>query len=165
MSDIAPLLSSEADRRFDLGEVSFTTESIFPRVSPPKQGGTIKRAGPAQQRDDEMADLAEHRGPTTGNSTTDRRLEGIHVPGKSLDLTCVKDALAVPFKNESMWQPISTAPFDRDLELAVMDGDGVHALVFPCRRILTGWTKSATKERVDISPTHWRTWEPSSKDV
>ena len=35
------------------------------------------------------------------------------------------------------WQPISTAPFDRDLELAVFDTAGqVHALMFPCRRIL-----------------------------
>jgi hypothetical protein len=36
------------------------------------------------------------------------------------------------------WQPIAKAPFDRDLELAVMDYDGTHALVFPCRRILNG---------------------------
>ena len=30
-----------------------------------------------------------------------------------------------------MWQPISTAPYERDLELAVMDKDEPHALVFP----------------------------------
>jgi len=116
-----------------------------------------------------MAEPVERGSPTARNSTADRRAAGIHVPGKqdarSLDLTCVKDALVVPSKNESMWQPISTAPFDRDLELAVMDGDAAHALVFPCRRILTGWTKSATKERVDISPTHWKTWEPDKTDV
>ena len=34
------------------------------------------------------------------------------------------------------WQRIATAPFDRDLELAVIGYDGVHALAFPCRRIL-----------------------------
>ena len=34
-----------------------------------------------------------------------------------------------------MWQSIPSAPFDRDLELAVIDDDGTHALVFPCRRI------------------------------
>src|SRR5215467_3742711 len=33
------------------------------------------------------------------------------------------------------WHAISTAPFDRDLELAVLDTHGPHALVFPCRRI------------------------------
>ena len=49
----------------------------------------------------------------------------------------------------AMWQPASNAPFDCDLELAVIDRDGQHALVFPCRRIPaagltlppgTGWT-------------------------
>jgi hypothetical protein len=57
-----------------------------------------------------------------------------------------------------MWEQISSAPFDRDLELAVLDRDGAHPLVFPCRRLLTGWIKSATRERVEVSPTHWREW-------
>jgi hypothetical protein len=30
-----------------------------------------------------------------------------------------------------MWLQIDTAPFDRDLELAVIDKDEVHAVVFP----------------------------------
>jgi hypothetical protein len=54
--------------------------------------------------------------------------------------------------------PIATAPFDRDIELAVIDRDAAHALVFPCRRILGGWLKSETKERIDVRPTHWRDW-------
>jgi hypothetical protein len=58
-----------------------------------------------------------------------------------------------------MWQQVSTAPFDRDLELAVIDDDGPHALVFPCRRILNGWMKVDTKERLDVRPTHWREWQ------
>jgi hypothetical protein len=57
-----------------------------------------------------------------------------------------------------MWQSITTAPFDQDLELAVIDRDGPHALVFPCRRILGGWMKALTRERIDVHPTHWRTW-------
>lgn len=57
-----------------------------------------------------------------------------------------------------MWQTISSAPFDRNLELAVIDGDGTHALVFPCRRIVGGWVKAQTRERLDIDPTHWRDW-------
>ena len=56
------------------------------------------------------------------------------------------------------WQLIKTAPFDRDLELAVIDYDGTHALVFPCRRILNAWVKSGTQQRVDVRPTHWREW-------
>ncbi|HZP69329.1 MAG TPA: hypothetical protein VFB29_05235 [Pseudolabrys sp.] len=58
-----------------------------------------------------------------------------------------------------MWQSISNAPFERDLELAVIDEDGTHVLVFPCRRVAGGWIKTQTKERIDVHPTHWRTWE------
>jgi hypothetical protein len=57
-----------------------------------------------------------------------------------------------------MWFPISTAPFAHDIQLAVIDEDGPHALVFPCRRILNGWMNADTKERLDVRPTHWREW-------
>ncbi len=57
------------------------------------------------------------------------------------------------------WLPIASAPFDRELELAVIDYDGVHALAFPCRRVLGGWIKSETKKRLDVHPNHWREWK------
>jgi hypothetical protein len=57
-----------------------------------------------------------------------------------------------------MWQAVSSAPFDRELELAVIDHDGTHALVFACRRIVGGWVKAGTRERLDVYPTHWREW-------
>ena len=63
-----------------------------------------------------------------------------------------------PAQNGRMWQPITTAPFDSDLELAIIDADGPHALVFPCRRILGGWVKAETRSRIDVHPTHWRDW-------
>jgi hypothetical protein len=56
------------------------------------------------------------------------------------------------------WRPISTAPFDRDLELAVIGYHGAHALAFPCRRILGGWVNAESKKRIDVRPTHWRDW-------
>jgi hypothetical protein len=58
-----------------------------------------------------------------------------------------------------MWKAISTAPFDRDLELAVLDANGAHALVFPCRRILSGWISSQTRNQIEVWPTHRREWE------
>ena len=58
-----------------------------------------------------------------------------------------------------MWQSISTAPYDRDLELAVLNHVGKHTLVFPCRRTETGtWINAMTKKRVEVQPTHWREW-------
>jgi len=57
-----------------------------------------------------------------------------------------------------VWHPISTAPFDRDLEIAVIDSNGVHAVTFPCRRELGGWIKSETNRPIDLRPTHWREW-------
>jgi len=58
-----------------------------------------------------------------------------------------------------MWQPITTAPFDRELELAVIERDDIHALVFPCRRAPQGWIDATTGKRVVVSPTHWRAWD------
>ena len=57
-----------------------------------------------------------------------------------------------------VWQTISTAPFGRDLELAVIEKDRVHSLVFACRRAPDGWIKAQTLERIMVSPTHWRPW-------
>ena len=63
-----------------------------------------------------------------------------------------------------MWQPISTAPFHCDLELAVIEGDDIHALIFPCRRQRDGvWIDSKTKTVVDVKPSHWRDWMDGSE--
>ena len=67
--------------------------------------------------------------------------------------------MSKPAPEADGWASVATAPFDRDLQLAVIDYDGVNALVFPCRRILGGWMKSETKQRLDLRPTHWRHWK------
>jgi len=59
---------------------------------------------------------------------------------------------------DAPWNPINTAPFDCDLELAVMEGGDTHALVFRCRRDRIGWVNAVTGQRVNIDPTHWRPW-------
>jgi hypothetical protein len=61
-----------------------------------------------------------------------------------------------------MWEDISTAPFGQNLELAVIDHDGPHALVFPCLRVLGGWTHAETGRKIDVRPTHWRPWRQPS---
>jgi hypothetical protein len=40
-----------------------------------------------------------------------------------------------------MWHLISNAPFDRDLELALIDANGVHASVFPAAVFLVVGSK------------------------
>jgi hypothetical protein len=56
------------------------------------------------------------------------------------------------------WQPISSAPFDQDLELSVIEANEAHALVFPCRRMVSGWLNVKMNAQVFVSPTHWRRW-------
>lgn len=68
------------------------------------------------------------------------------------------DATSSSDQLQMQWQTIATAPFDRDLQLAVIDGSGIHALVFPCRRVLRGWINARTSEPVTVWPTHWREW-------
>ena len=57
------------------------------------------------------------------------------------------------------WHSVEDAPFDRDIELAVIDYDGAHALVFPCRRVAGGWINAQTKAWLDVQPNRWREWE------
>jgi hypothetical protein len=61
-----------------------------------------------------------------------------------------------------MWDDISKAPFNRDLELAVVDNDGPHALIFACRRVIGGWINGETNKRIDVHPSHWREWGQTS---
>jgi hypothetical protein len=59
---------------------------------------------------------------------------------------------------DTMWNPIADAPFETDLEIGVIDAEGVHALVFACRRTQEGWVESVTGKPVEVKPTHWRRW-------
>lgn len=61
--------------------------------------------------------------------------------------------------NERCWQPISTAPHDAEIELAVLERDEVHPLVFPCRRSGGDWINAETGRPADVRPTHWRKWQ------
>jgi hypothetical protein len=61
------------------------------------------------------------------------------------------------------WKLIDTAPFDRDLELAVIDSTGAHLVAFPCRRLTDNrWIDGETKKPVYyMRATHWRDWSPN----
>jgi hypothetical protein len=61
------------------------------------------------------------------------------------------------------WRAISSAPFDQDIELSVIEANEVHALLFPCRRTARGWVDASAKSAVSVRPTHWRPW-PTARD-
>lgn len=62
-----------------------------------------------------------------------------------------------------MWQSIAEAPAAQDIELAVIDGASVHALIFPCRKGPDGWVNAETGELLDVHPTHWRIWQETTQ--
>jgi hypothetical protein len=63
------------------------------------------------------------------------------------------------------WLRIETAPFDRNLEVAVINFDGAHPVAFPCRRTGQRWTNAATAAPVEIQPTHWREWDTVQQEL
>jgi hypothetical protein len=62
--------------------------------------------------------------------------------------------------NAPEWREIATAPFDRAVELAVIDGD-IGVLGFPCLRHGDAWFDAETLQPVSVSATHWRYRQPA----
>lgn len=60
------------------------------------------------------------------------------------------------------WRRAAVAPFDRDLEIAVIGADGIQPVEFPCQRILHGWVAAESRKLLDVQPTHWRAWTSDS---
>ena len=60
----------------------------------------------------------------------------------------------------SRWHPISTAPFNQDLELRVVEAEKIVTLEFPCRQTNTGeWINTDLGLPVKIQPVEWRVWQ------
>jgi hypothetical protein len=60
------------------------------------------------------------------------------------------------------WLPVSSAPLDADLEVCVIDLDGIlHALAFPCHNNGVEWVDASDENIVDIQPMYWRKWSDS----
>jgi len=62
--------------------------------------------------------------------------------------------------NAPEWRDIATAPFDRAIELAVIDGD-IGVLSFPCLRHGDAWFDAETLQPVSVAATHWRYRQPA----
>jgi hypothetical protein len=63
------------------------------------------------------------------------------------------------------WQPILTAPINRDLEVRVADPMGHYALMCPCKLMPEyGWINSWLQTPLSHDPVEWREWaEPLAK--
>jgi hypothetical protein len=53
------------------------------------------------------------------------------------------------------WREISSAPFDREIELAIIDRD-IHVSRSPRLRHGDGWLDAETLRPVEVTATHWR---------
>jgi hypothetical protein len=71
--------------------------------------------------------------------------------------------MALFYHLPSKWLPIATAPSGSDLRVCVIDKNGIHSLVFPCRKEGAEWVDPLTKQRIDIRPTHWRLWSEDGR--
>jgi hypothetical protein len=54
------------------------------------------------------------------------------------------------------WLPIASVPDGRNIEVAVIDRSGTHALTTPCVWRDGLWSDAATGRVLEIWPTHWR---------
>ncbi len=60
------------------------------------------------------------------------------------------------------WHPISTAPYNQELEICVLENDRVAALEFPCLRTNDEiWINVDLGITINIEPVKWRAWHRS----
>jgi hypothetical protein len=64
------------------------------------------------------------------------------------------------FLRELEWREIATAPFDREIELAIID-DTIGLLHGSCVRHKDGWLDAQTLRPVTVRATHWRYRRPA----
>jgi hypothetical protein len=57
------------------------------------------------------------------------------------------------------WREISTAPFDREIELTMMVED-IASPARPCLRHRDGWLDAETLQPIEVAATHWRYRRP-----
>jgi hypothetical protein len=58
------------------------------------------------------------------------------------------------------WQPIETAPTNRDVQLYVVDRHGPYPITFPCRLTALGWINATKGVPLAVRLVGWREWAP-----
>jgi hypothetical protein len=72
------------------------------------------------------------------------------------------DRAAYQHQRVSRWRPVSTAPYNRDLELRVAEDGSVATVPFPCRHTNKDeWINVDLGVPLKIQPIEWRAWQQS----
>ena len=85
----------------------------------------------------------------------------VHPATQKIDRRDMKRLAAAlsQFLDISRWRDIKTAPFDRELELAIIDGE-IRPISRVCLRHGDGWFDAETLQPIKVTPTHWRSRWP-----
>jgi hypothetical protein len=76
----------------------------------------------------------------------------------SSDRILIAEEIQLELRTHS-WQPIATAPEQKDLEVRLEDALGRYELLFPCRLLPEGrWINSWLQTPLLATPVEWREW-------
>ena len=66
--------------------------------------------------------------------------------------------MPLPSNNKTgvLWQEISSAPLNRNVEVQIADEGEAYVLAFPCQRTDRGWINVVKNLPLSLEPTHWR---------
>ena len=69
---------------------------------------------------------------------------------------------ALEHHQQSRWHPVSTAPYNQDLELRVTEDGAITTIPFPCRHTNEDeWINVDLGVPLRIQPVEWRAWQQS----
>jgi hypothetical protein len=60
----------------------------------------------------------------------------------------------------SHWHPMSSVPYNQDVELRVVEDGAICVLSYPCRRLNAGgWINADLGTPIRMEPVEWRVWQ------
>jgi hypothetical protein len=95
-----------------------------------------------------------------GNETTQVALRGATDPDEIAMRKRWLQRLEIHLPYLSQWRLISTAPYNRELELRITDNGETVTLEFPCLRTNEeAWINVDLGTEIKVQPVEWRVWQ------